>query len=106
MYIRKENNPVKNLFTVELHDEANGENIVLSVYQPKLALIRRLTGISDKGEGIAIIDEMLAILASALSCNAEKREISADFLADILDTEDMSALFADYFQWVTDLKKK
>mgnify|MGYP003438254809 FL=1 len=49
---------------------------------------------------------MLEILASALSRNAEKRTITAEFLADILDTEDMSALFEDYFQWVAEIKKK
>jgi len=104
MYIRKDNK-VKNVFTVELSDEMSGENITLNVYQPKLALIRKLKSISQ-GEGIDIIDRMLDILASALSRNTEGRQIDADFLADILDTEDMSALFEDFFQWVNELKKK
>lgn len=105
MYSRKEN-PVKNVFTVELVDDMTEESVVVNVYQPKIALIRKLTSISKGEEGVEIIDKMLEILASALSRNAEKREISADFLADILDTEDMSALFEDYFQWVESIKKK
>ena len=104
MYIRKDNK-VKNVFTVELSEDMNGENIILNVYQPKLALISKLSSISE-GEGTEIIDRMLDILASALSRNTENRQISADFLADILDTEDMSALFEDLFQWVNDIKKK
>lgn len=105
MYTRKEN-PVKNTFTVNLVDDVTEESVTVSVYQPKIALIRKLTEVSKGDNGIDIVDNMLEILASALSRNAEKRTISAEFLADILDTEDMSALFEDYFQWVQNIKKK
>lgn len=105
MYTRKEN-PVKNTFTVTLVDDVTEEAVTINVYQPKIALIRKLKEISKGDNEIDIVDNMLEILASALSRNAEKRTITAEFLADILDTEDMSALFEDYFQWVAEIKKK
>ncbi|MCQ2464682.1 MAG: hypothetical protein MJ095_03770 [Oscillospiraceae bacterium] len=105
MYSRKEN-PVKNTFTVELVDDMTDESVTVNVYQPKISLIRKLTRVAEGENGIEIIDSMLEILAEALSRNAEKKTITADFLADMLDTEDMSSLFEDYFQWVQNLKKK
>lgn len=105
MYSREEN-PVKNTFTVNLTDDVTDETVTVNVYQPKLALIRKLRDVSKEADSMDIVDNMLGILADALSRNAEKRTISADFLADMLDTEDMSALFEDYFQWVQNLKKK
>lgn len=104
MYSRKEN-LVKNVFTVSLVDDVTEETVTVNVYQPKCSLIRKLRNVQG-GDGLEIIDRMLEILSDALSRNAEKKEISADFLADMLDTDDMSALFEDYFQWVRNLKKK
>lgn len=100
----KNDSLVKNYFHIELESD-EGEKFKYDIYQPKISTIRKLKSI-DKSEGIEVFDYMLDILSEAISHNKDKKVVSADFLASMLDTEDISNLFDDYFQWVNDLKKK
>ena len=105
MYKRKDV-LTKETFEITISDETTVKTLNLNVYQPKIALIRKLTNVAKSKETEEIIENMLEILTSALKNNKEKVEISTDFLAEALDTDDMTALFEDYFKWVENLKKK
>lgn len=107
MYI-KGNSSVKSTFSIEILDETEGNKIKLSVYPPKMKVLKKISKLSedaDKTE-FEILDSMLEILSDALSSNKESIYVSVEYLENVLDTEDIQSVFEDFFNWVADVKKK
>ena len=106
MYI-KGNSSVKSTFSIEILDETEGNTIKLSVYPPKMKVLKKISKLSedaDKTE-FEILDSMLEILSDALSSNKESISVSVEYLENVLDTEDIQSVFKDFFNWVADVKK-
>lgn len=107
MYIKGDSS-VKSTFSIELFDEAEENKIKLSVYPPKMKVLKKISKLSRDTEEteFEILDSMIEILSDALSCNKERINVSVEYLENVLDTEDVQSVFEDFFNWVADVKKK
>lgn len=107
MYIRRES-AVKGTFPVRLANESDDSEIEISVYPPKISVLRKINelDIADKDNEFDIIDSMIEILSMALSSNKEKIQVSCEYLENVLDDEDIQYIFEDFFNWAAEIKKK
>lgn len=74
----------------------------LSVECPKLKTLRKITDLSKDKENI--VGNLSEALAMALNKNKQGTEISADYIEETFDFDDINSLLTSYFEWVKGVK--
>lgn len=87
----------KRYFDVKL---INGQ--IISVECPKLKTLRKIMDIAKDKE--KTIESLASALEMALSKNKQGSDISADWIEENLDMDDINSLLTDYFNWVKSVK--
>lgn len=86
------------------YDTKSGEKeIVLNVECPKLAVLRKITELTKDQDNL--ISNLSEALSMAFSKNKQNKAISADFIEDNFDIDDINNLLLSYFNWVKDVKQ-
>lgn len=108
MYKRNNGGSSKGTFSLILFDEEKDKEIKLSVYPPKMKVLKKIRELDadDNKAEFDIIETMTDILSDALSRNKEKIKLESSYLEELLDVEDVEEIFEDYFEWVAQIKKK
>lgn len=90
----------------------------LEVEPPKLKVLKHImavskidtTGITADGEdeeqtvGADVFESLAEGVAMALSKNKQKKEITTEFVADVLNLDQIQGLLTEYFNWVAEIK--
>lgn len=94
--------PVKGAryFPCTLIDEESGNKIKIEMKEPKLKVYRMFENLGDNSS----IEDMLQIASKMLSSNKTDIEVTTEFLEDNLTLEDISQLFEDFTDWLSNTR--
>lgn len=70
----------------------------LSIEPPKLKTLRKITNLTKDEENI--VENLCIALSMALSKNKQNKKVSAEFIEDNFDMDQISLLLTNYFEWV------
>lgn len=88
----------------------------LEVEPPKLKVLKHIMAVSKidtaeikaEGEeqtaGEGVFESLAEGVAMALSKNKQKKEITTEFVVDVLNLDQIQALLTEYFNWVAEIK--
>lgn len=76
--------------------------LVLSVEPPTLKTLRKITELTNDND--SIVKNLCVALSMALSKNKQTRKITAEFLEENMDMDDIQLVLTDYFEWVKGVK--
>ncbi len=76
--------------------------LILSVESPKLKTLRKITDLTKDKENI--VENLCLALSMALSKNKQGKQITAGFIEDNFDMDNISMLLTNYFEWVKGVK--
>lgn len=93
----------KDVFKAEFEAD-DGSVISLSVYPPKMKVMRMLQQIDLDAD--TAMEETIAALSAILSNNREKKRVSVSMVEELFDVTDLNDFFSDFNEWVGNLKKK
>ena len=101
MYIRNNtlSSKVSRFMAVHLTDE-NENDITLNVESPKLKTYKKFQELDNNAQ----IDEIIDIISCILSKNREHKTITAEFIEDTFDTDDMLNFFEDFTAFIAENK--
>ena len=94
----------KSTFHAELINEEKNESFSLSVYPPKMKILRKFSKINNEDDDS--IDDVISCIAEFISRNKENIHLSADDIDDIFDVDDINNFLSDFFEWIKLNKKK
>jgi nitrate/nitrite-specific signal transduction histidine kinase len=94
---------VKLIFDTDEKD-GTGETseMFLSVECPKLKTLRKITELAKDKE--KLVENLCSAMSLALSKNKQCKQITADFIEEKFDIDDINALLTSYFEWVKGVK--
>ena len=82
------------------------DGTVLHLLMPKKKTVGRMTALGKLGENKEVdeLDEMYSVAAEILSNNMQKKHFTADEVENMLDAEELGALFEEYAKFVSEIK--
>ena len=80
----------------------NGQ--ILSVECPKLKTLRKITDLTKDQDKENLLENLSNALSLALSKNKQGESITADFVEDNFDIDDITNILTNYFEWVKGVK--
>ena len=82
------------------------DGTVLHLLMPKKKTIERMMSLGKVEDGTeeSQLDEAYSVAAEILSNNMQKKHFSANEAEDMLDAEELGALFEEYAKFVSEIK--
>lgn len=83
------------------------DGTVLHLLMPKKKTMERMTALGkiEEGESTDTLGEVYSVAAEILSNNMQKKHFDPSEVEDMLDTEELGALFEEYAKFVNEIKK-
>lgn len=100
MYKKTGTDYVKSVFPACFETD-EGEKIAVSIYPPKVGIVRKLANLEDND-----LDGMILCISKIISKNREQRKFSEEETGELFDFEDISNFITDFSTWVENVKKK
>lgn len=97
------NNVTKHYFTIVL---ADGKDTTLMIGTPTKAILRELTNLEtdldvENESDLETLDNLYHVCAKVMNRNRSGIEITADYLSEIFDFEDVLIFLREYMNFVT-----
>lgn len=95
----------KTYMTITLPDEDNTKLLIMtptkSIIDKLMSMEEFISGVEEVGAGV--LDDLYDVCAEIMNRNKAGRKITAQFLAEILDFEDLVIFFNSYMEYVSEI---
>lgn len=81
------------------------DGTVLHLLIPQKKTVEKMMEMGEIDESADALDKMYSVAAEILSNNMQKKHFEAGEVEDMLDAEELGALFEEYTKFISEIKK-